>query len=101
MPSLAGQPKCLIAEVIAVGGEPFVAGFVRQFLDKVPDAVTLPNGSLSYLCNRPHYFPDEVSLVLNFINVTFVACSICEMQLPLELNLCLLTDLGTSRSACS
>jgi hypothetical protein len=43
MPSLAGQPKCLIAEVIAVGGEPFVAGFVRQFLDKVPDAVTLPN----------------------------------------------------------
>jgi hypothetical protein len=62
MPSLAGQPKCLIAEVIAVGGEPFVAGFVRQFLDKVPDAVTLPNGSLSYLCNRPHYFPDEISV---------------------------------------
>ncbi|PUZ57455.1 hypothetical protein GQ55_5G432100 [Panicum hallii var. hallii] len=60
MPFLATQAKCLIAEVIAVGGEPFVAGFVRQFLDKVPDAVTLPNGSLSYLCNRPHYFPDEI-----------------------------------------
>lgn len=80
--------KSLIAEVRAVGGVPFFADALRAFIEEVPRAFMVPDGSMSYLCVAPYYFvPEEVSLLLNFVYVSIHSLlNLCNVMLVFEIN---------------